>query len=160
MPIARLLGFELWICSSNGAVTRSTQGENFHADLLPANVAKRVCSHMREFRSSTVLTFDTELKGSLVVEDTQQLAVHIGRWIEKNRDYLEVVVPIEDALTTDPVQAMFCGSVEQMRIAEAHLAAFPDKEAVTVLKTQYDHRDLCTLTSSMRTVPRDTRWNG
>ena len=27
MPIAEMLGFDLWIISSNGAVTRSTGGE-------------------------------------------------------------------------------------------------------------------------------------
>src|SRR5437764_15455629 len=51
MPIARQLGFELWMCSSNGAVTRSTAGEGFHRDLLPANLAKKICTKMNEFRT-------------------------------------------------------------------------------------------------------------
>ena len=35
LPIAESLGFDLWLISSNGAVTRSTRGELFHQDLLP-----------------------------------------------------------------------------------------------------------------------------
>jgi hypothetical protein len=30
LPIAQQLGFDLWLISSNGAVTRSLQGEAFH----------------------------------------------------------------------------------------------------------------------------------
>ena len=36
MPIARQLGFDLWLISSNGAVTRSMAGETFHRDMMPA----------------------------------------------------------------------------------------------------------------------------
>src|SRR5271157_1935383 len=36
LPIAEQLGFDLWLISSNGAVTRSLSGEHFHRDLLPA----------------------------------------------------------------------------------------------------------------------------
>ena len=39
LPIAEQLGFDLWIISSNGAVTRSTRGENFHRDLMPQATA-------------------------------------------------------------------------------------------------------------------------
>ena len=35
LPIAQQLGFDLWLISSNGAVTRSLAGETFHRDLLP-----------------------------------------------------------------------------------------------------------------------------
>jgi len=41
MPIAELLGFELWLCTSNGAVIRSTTGERFHSLLLPRRFAAR-----------------------------------------------------------------------------------------------------------------------
>ena len=36
LPIAQQLGFDLWLISSNGAITRSLGGETFHRDLLPA----------------------------------------------------------------------------------------------------------------------------
>ena len=57
------------------------------------------------------LTFDKETKGAIVLEHMNELGASIRRWLEKNLKYIEFVVPIEDALVTDPVQAMFCGPI-------------------------------------------------
>src|SRR5580692_12619712 len=83
MPIATQLGFDLWVISSNGAVTRSLAGETFHRDLLPAEVCRKMCVEMSEFRGNTVLTFDTEGKGAIVLEHMQELNASIQRWLEK-----------------------------------------------------------------------------
>jgi len=58
LPIARQLGFDLWLISSNGAITRSLSGDTFHRDLLPVQTCRKLCAAMRQFRGSTVLTFD------------------------------------------------------------------------------------------------------
>src|ERR1700689_562533 len=117
LPIADQLGFDLWVISSNGAVTRSLEGETFHRDLLPAEVCRRMCGETREFRGNTVLTFDTEGKGAIVLEHMQELNASIQRWLEKNLEYIDFVIPIEDSLTTDPVQAMLCGPIPRMHQA-------------------------------------------
>lgn len=145
LPIAERLGFDLWLCSSNGAVTRSLSGETFHRDLLPAETAREVCAHLEEFRGSTVLTFDKPEKGALVVERTDAMPESVSRWLEKNAPYIEVVKPIEAALTADPVQAMVCGTVERMQEAAAVLERFGELEKITVLKTEYVHRNLSML---------------
>src|SRR5271154_2290249 len=59
LPIAQQLGFDLWLISSNGAVTRSLAGETFHRDLLPEPTCRDLVGVMREFRGQTVLTFDS-----------------------------------------------------------------------------------------------------
>ena len=123
LPIVQQLGFDLWVISSNGAITRSLAGETFHRDLLPAETCLRLCSHMREFRGNTVLTFDTEAKGAIVLEHMNELNVSIQRWLEKNLQYIDFVIPIENSLTSDPVQAMFCGPIARMQQALAALAA-------------------------------------
>lgn len=143
LPVAEMLGFDLWLISSNGAVTRSRQGELFHRDLLPRAVAHKLCDYMRDFRGSLVLTFDHEGKGALVLERLDELHASIARWLEKNASFIDLVTPITDALHTDPIQAMFCGGIARMREAEARLAAGHLGGEVTVLKTQYDARDLC-----------------
>src|SRR5579864_8105591 len=38
LPIAQQLGFDVWLISSNGAITRSLAGETFYRDMLPAGV--------------------------------------------------------------------------------------------------------------------------
>ena len=144
MPVARMLGFDLWLISSNGAVTKSTQGEAFHRDLLPAATARKLLSRMEAFRGNAVLTFDRdEERGALVLERTDELNASIGRWMEKNAPYIERVVPMENALTTDPVQVMFCGTVGRMRLCQDHLERSGMGGEITVLKTEYTARDLC-----------------
>ena len=145
MPIAQMLGFDLWLCSSNGSVTRSSRGEDFHHHLLAKELALAFCRHMARYRKGTVITFDQDSQGALVVEDFAELSQSISRWVEVNRSYIEVVKPIENALTRDPLQTMVCGGVSLMQQAEAHLEIFPERDQVTVLKTQYDDRDLCLL---------------
>src|SRR6267142_4281351 len=108
LPIAQQLGFDLWLICSNGAVTRSLSGETFHRDMMPRETCRRLCEAMLEFRGHTVLTFDQETKGAIVLEHLDDLNDSIRRWLEKNMEYIEFVVPIEKALVSDPVQAMFC----------------------------------------------------
>src|ERR1700722_14162468 len=105
LPIAQQLGFDLWLISSNGAITRSLAGETFHRDLMPAATCRRLCAAMQEFRGHTVLTFDQETKGAIVLEHLNDLGPSIRRWLEKNLEYIEFVVPIEKALMAnkDPV---------------------------------------------------------
>lgn len=140
LPIAQQLGFDLWLISSNGAVTRSLSGETFHRDLLPRQTCIDLCRVMHDFRGQTVLTFDREGKGTIIVEHLQQLEASIQRWLEKNIEYIDFVIPIETALTSDPIQAMFCGPIAHMQQALAVLAkcGLP----VTVLRTEYPARDL------------------
>jgi Cof subfamily protein (haloacid dehalogenase superfamily) len=136
LPIAEQLGFDLWVISSNGAVTRSLEGETFHRDLLPVQVCRRLCIEMREFRGNT------ESKGAVVLEHMRELNGSIQRWLEKNLEYIDFVIPIEDSLTQDPVQAMFCGPIARMREARAGLAASTVEGEITVLRTEYPVRDL------------------
>jgi Cof subfamily protein (haloacid dehalogenase superfamily) len=142
LPIARQLGFDLWLISSNGAVTRSLSGERFHRDLLPVETCRRLCSTMQDFRGNTVITFDKESKGALVLERMDELTSSIQRWLEKNLEFIEFVVPIEDALVTDPVQAMFCGPISRMREALSVLQSRMLNDQITVLRTEYPLRDL------------------
>ena len=154
LPIAQQLGFDLWLISSNGAVTRSLAGETFHRDLLPEATCRELVRVMREFRGQTVLTFDSndlhgddlhgddhgDASGTIVLERLDHLEGSIQRWLEKNMQYIKFVVPLEDALTCDPVQAMFCGPVAHMQRVLQVLGScgLP----ITVLRTEYPGRDL------------------
>jgi HAD superfamily hydrolase (TIGR01484 family) len=142
LPIAQELGFDLWLISSNGAVTRSLRGETFHRDMMPVGTCRRVCAAMQEFRGNTVLTFDKETRGAIVLEHMDELSASIRRWLEKNMEFIEFVVPIEDALVTDPVQVMFCGSMARMAHALRVLEQAEMDGQVTVLRTEYPLRDL------------------
>jgi Cof subfamily protein (haloacid dehalogenase superfamily) len=142
LPIAQQLGFDLWLISSNGAVTRSLVGETFHRDLMPRALCRELCGTMQDFRGNTVLTFDQESKGAIVLEHLDELNASIRRWLEKNMAYIDFVVPLEKALVKDPVQAMFCGSMARMGEALRTLESNGMEGRITVLRTEYPERDL------------------
>jgi Cof subfamily protein (haloacid dehalogenase superfamily) len=145
LPVALSLGFDLCLISSNGAVTRSTRGQLFHQDLLPMTTAIKLCRHMQPFRNHAVLTFDREGMGAIVCGNHEQLYGVIQRWMEKNAPYIEYVSPIEKALTEDPIQVMFCGPIALMQQAQERLLVCDFAAEFTLLRTQYDARNLCIL---------------
>jgi Cof subfamily protein (haloacid dehalogenase superfamily) len=143
LPIAESLGFDLWMLSSNGAITRSTRGETFHRDFLPKLTTSKLAQAMRKYRSYMVLTFDRPGVGAIICENHDDLYGVIQRWMDKNEAFIEYISPIENALTEDPIQAMFCGPVELMDGAQEKLNALDFRQDFTLLRTQYDYRDLC-----------------
>ena len=142
LPIAKQLGFDLWLISSNGTLTRSLGGETFHRDLMPVETCRQLCGAMQQFRGNTVLTFDKETRGAIVLEHMDELGASIRRWLEKNMEFIEFVVPIEKALVTDPVQTMFCGTMARMSEALRALEDSGMEGKVTILRTEYPERDL------------------
>jgi hypothetical protein len=142
LPIARQLGFDLWLISSNGAITRSLAGETFHRDLMPRQLCRELVTAMQDFRGHTVLTFDKQGKGAIVLEHLEALNISIRRWLEKNMQYIDFIIPLEQALVTDPVQAMFCGSMDRMAQALRALEATGMGNRITILRTEYPERDL------------------
>ena len=146
LPVAQALGFDAAIISSNGAITRSTDGTLFYRDPLPLAATLELIAHMTDFRRNLVVTLDCEEAGSLLLETLDELRVSIQRWLEKNASHLRFVQPIERALQSDPIQAMFCGTVERMVAAQEQLRRNKGLlSRITALKTQYDKRDLCML---------------
>jgi len=145
MPVAKDLGIPVWLISSNGALIRSSTGETFYSDRLPAATAQKLIRHMDAFRGYAVLTFDRTGKGALVLERADELHHSIARWIEKNSAHIQYVVPLENALTEDPIQAMYCGTLPLMETVQQCVREADFLNEMTVLKTQYDDRDLCIL---------------
>jgi hypothetical protein len=144
LPVAQALAFNVTLISSNGAITKTSDGTLFHRDPLPLPAVLELIAHMTEFRRNLVVTFDGEDEGSLVLETLDELNGSIKRWLEKNAQHLRFVQPIESGLNSDPIQAMFCGTVERMLAAQTHLKKNKALlTRITALKTQYDARDLC-----------------
>ena len=148
MPIARELGVPILLVSSNGALVRSSEGETLFTECLAASTARKLIRHMDPYRGHAVLTFERPShpgNGALVLERADELAQSVSRWLEVNRPYIKFVAPLEDALTEDPVQAMYCGTIAFMKEVQCRLEKAEFLDEITVLKTQYDHRDLCLL---------------
>ncbi len=145
LPVAEQMGIPVSMISSNGALVRSSTGETFYTNRLPAKTASKVIQYMDDFRGHAVLTFDRQGHDALVLERFEDLNRSISRWLEMNSQFIQYVSPLESALKEDPIQAMYCGRVARMEEAQQRLSQSDFLDEITILKTQYDHRDLCIL---------------
>ena len=134
------------LITSNGAVTRTLAGGSMDRCHLEARVARGLCGLLRPF-GTLVFTFDRTGKGELVLEDLHTAHGRITQWVEANRDAIEVVQPLEDALPDgeDPIQGMVTGGLEKMKQAEAALKASPWAGLCECVRTEYPSRDLSIL---------------
>ena len=134
------------LITSNGAVTRTLGGDSIDRCQLEARVARGLCGLLRPF-GAMVFTFDRPGRGALVVEDLEQAHGRIAIWVEANRNAIEVVKPLEDALRDgeDPIQGMVAGGLGKMRNAEKVLRASPWIGGCECVKTEYPGRDLSIL---------------
>jgi HAD superfamily hydrolase (TIGR01484 family) len=177
-PVANRLPSSISLIVSNGAVERGMDGSTFARRLLDRNVARRVLHAMREYRDATALVFDRDAEGQVVFETMDW--EHPGRqkYWSRNHSHIAKSVPLEDALTEDPIQVMFNGAVEVMRPlaellrrdaqlraapagqARVHLASAGEVLEYSVLMTEYVHRDftLVDVTSPEATKGHALAW--
>jgi Cof subfamily protein (haloacid dehalogenase superfamily) len=148
MPLVEQMGLgpASVMISSNGAVIRSFGGELIGRTFLSRESARKLCGELREW-GTLVFTFDRPGRGGLVVEDLFQVRSRIERWVDANRAYLTEVRPIETAFDGAelPIQGMVCGTVEEMRQADAELRACGMDGEVALHRTEYEARNLCIL---------------
>ena len=104
------------LITSNGAVIRTLDGDSIDRSHLPAPVARVLCGLLRPF-GTVVFTFDRPGHGELVLENLEQANGRIALWVEANRNAIEVVRPLEQALMDgeDPIQGMVAGGIGRMR---------------------------------------------
>jgi len=144
-PLLQGLGLraDMPLITSNGAVTRTLGGDPIDRSHLKASVARELCGLLRPF-GTLVFTFDMIGRGELILEDFEQAHQRISLWVEANRDAIEIVQPLENALLDgkDPIQGMVTGGVERMRQAEKALRVSNLTSFCTAVRTEYPARDL------------------
>ena len=134
------------LIASNGAVIRTLGGDTIYRSQLEARVARGLCGLLRPF-GAVVFTFDRPGRGELVVEDLEQAHGRIALWVEANRNVIEVVKPLEQALVDgeDPIQGMAAGNLARMREAEQAVGASEWSGGCDCVRTEYPGRDLSIL---------------
>ncbi len=125
-PLLEGLGLraDMPLITSNGAVVRTLGGDVIDRCHMESRVARGLCGLLRPF-GALVFTFDRPGRGELVLEDLELTHGRIAIWVEANRNAIEVVKPLEDALMDgeDPIQGMAAGTLHQMGEAEAAVKA-------------------------------------
>jgi hypothetical protein len=134
------------LITSNGAVTKTLGGELLEGCLMEARIARGLCGLFRQF-GSLVFTFDKPGRGALVVEDLEQAHERIALWIENNRGAIEIIKPLELALSDgqDLIQGMVAGAISRMREAEQVLKDSEWSGSCACVRTEYPVRDLSIL---------------
>ena len=134
------------LIASNGAVTHTLGGDRIDRSHLEARVARGLCGLLRKF-GVLVFTFDKPGRGELALEDPDQAHERIALWMESNRNAIEVVKPLENALIdgNDPIQGMAAGGVSQMKKAEKALKESAWSAYCETQRTEYPARDLSIL---------------
>ena len=134
------------LITSNGAVIRTLSGDSLGRCQLLSHTARGLCKLLRPF-GALVFTFDRPGRGELVLEDLEQANGRIALWVEANRNVMEIVKPLEDALVDgeDPIQGMVCGGVSSMRQAEQAIKASEWAGSCESIKTEYPARDITIL---------------
>lgn len=134
------------LITSNGAVVRTMSGDLLDRCHMEARIARGICSLLKSY-GSMVFTFDRPDRGELVLEDLEQAQGRIRLWVEANRNAIEVVKPLEDALIDgeDPIQGMLAGEIGRMRAAETALKSSEWGTQCESTRTEYSARDLSIL---------------
>jgi hydroxymethylpyrimidine pyrophosphatase-like HAD family hydrolase len=117
-----------------------------------------VLSATRAFRHAAALIFDRDANGQFMFETMDwEHPDRKGYWT-RNRALIAQSSPLEDALTEDPIQVMFNGSVAPMRALGDELRSVA--EGYSVALTEYAHRDfsLLDITAPEATKGRALAW--
>jgi Cof subfamily protein (haloacid dehalogenase superfamily) len=157
-PVADPLPATTTLIVSNGAIERAMDGTTLARRLLDRSVALRVLHVTRPFRDSAALIFDRDAERQVVFETMDWEQPNRKGYWSRNQSLIDRSVPLELALTEDPIQVMFNGGVLQMR----SLAEALDEEAreYAISLTEYEHRDitLIDVTSPAATKGRALAW--
>ncbi len=141
LPAVAALPDPLTLVVYNGAIARARSGETLMRRLFGRDDARVVLDATGPWRESAVVIFDRPLERQLVYDRMDWNHPNRSRFHDRNRQIIEQVASLEDALTEDPIQVAFNGAVEDMRRLVAELERHEQAHAWSVSLTEYPHRD-------------------
>jgi Cof subfamily protein (haloacid dehalogenase superfamily) len=141
LPAVAPLPDPLTLVVHNGAIARTRDGETLMRRLLPREVALDVLAATTDWRDSAVVIFDRPLAGQMLYDRMDWEHPNRSRFRDRNKEIIEQVASLEDAITEDPIQVAYNGSVGAMRAVIDSLAAHESSAALAVSLTEYEHRD-------------------
>lgn len=141
LPVIEQIDSPLTLIVSGGALVKARDGRTLVRHLLPREIAADVLAATRAFRDATALVFDRPRAAQVVIEGLNTSDTHRQAYYDRNRDFIEEVVPLERALTDDPIQVMFSGPFRSMRSLLDTLRPDPLAGRVSIAVTEYESRD-------------------
>jgi Cof subfamily protein (haloacid dehalogenase superfamily) len=157
-PVANPLPQVVSLIVSNGAVERTMDGSTLARRLLDREVARDVLHVTRGHRHAAALIFDRDADRQVVYETMDWDHPGRQRYWSRNHSHIAQSVPLEAALNEDPIQVMFNGAVDDMRILCERLRV--DARGCSIQMTEYASRDfsLVDVTAPDATKGRALAW--
>ena len=145
LPVADELAHGMTLIVSNGALTKTAGGETLASRLLPRRHALAVLAALRPRRHGVAVIFDRPDARQYVYEGIDWSHPQRGWYYERNRAFMTRTEPIEAALTDDPVQVSYTGSVTGMRELADGVRRLPLATDLAITLTEYPERDFSLL---------------
>ena len=141
LPAVATLPDPLTLIVHNGAIARMRSGETLTRRLLPRGIARDVLAATHAWRDAAVAIFDRPLERQMLYDRMDWEHPNRSRFRERNRQIIEQVESLEDAIVEDPIQLAYNGDVERMRQLIAQIQSHPAAASLSVMRTEYAHRD-------------------
>ncbi len=135
-PIVAMLGFQPYVISSHGALTRTPENVVADKHFLHSAIVKTLLEEMPDFADNVILVFDRPGAEALVTQSYEPLLT-FQSWLETERELVRQVSPLAAALTEDPVHIMFYGTRQRMLSARHELSRTTVAADIFTCCTQY-----------------------
>jgi Cof subfamily protein (haloacid dehalogenase superfamily) len=157
-PVAEPLPVTVTLIVSSGAVERAMDGSVLARRLLDRVVAREVLASTQPHREAAALIFDRDDDRQVVFESMDWEHPNRKAYWMRNQQLIAQSVPLEEALVEDPIQVMFNGAVDVMRVLAESLRRQARGFAVSL--TEYEHRNfsLIDITAPAATKGRALAW--
>ena len=144
-PIARKLASDVVLVVSNGALTKTADDETLACRLLPRRTALGVLAALKPRHEGVAVIFDRADARQYTYEGIDWSHPQRAWYYERNRAFMTRAEPIEAALTEDPVQVSYTGSVAEIRALETAVRRLPAASGLAITLTEYAERDFSLL---------------
>jgi Cof subfamily protein (haloacid dehalogenase superfamily) len=144
-PVANALSQNINLIVNNGALTKNLHGETFCRRLIPRETAMSIIAMTNTRRYGVAIIFDRDDEKQYAYEGIDWTHPQRNWYYERYRTVITKISPIESALTEDPVQIAFNGSVDEMRSLARNFNQSPISQDVTITLTEYESRNFSLL---------------
>jgi Cof subfamily protein (haloacid dehalogenase superfamily) len=141
LPAVAALPEPLTLVVHNGAIARTRAGETLLRRLMPRETALAVLGATQPWRDSAVVIFDRPLERQMVYDRMDWAHPNRSKFRDRNRDIIEQVESLEGAITEDPIQVAYNGTVLAMRDVMKALSTHDASASLSVSLTEYVQRD-------------------
>jgi Cof subfamily protein (haloacid dehalogenase superfamily) len=141
LPAVEHLPDPLTLVVHNGAIVRTRGGHTIMRRLMPRATALDVLAATKPWRDAAVVIFDRPLAGQMIYDVLDWSHPNRARFRERNHEIIEQVATLEEAMTEDPIQVAYNGSVEVMQALIERLTTDAACQGLSVSLTEYRQRD-------------------